>query len=194
MAKLLNQALPEYDAYAQTGFAPAELVHPSGKLYEAKLDLLVCRLRTLRCSVDQSGVNQMFTQKPSLKLIRTQNITNHHIVGPMVPDLVRLVRDLTAFADDHLVSIQQPRKHHRHLFPAPRWALDLRGLGHIRRHRDGQPAEQLNALGDGVHNFDLLAVMLVVKQMKLIESRADDLPMRFLVQITQCHRIREQLI
>ena len=92
------------------------------------------------------------------------------------------------------MGIEQTRKLYRHFFPAARWTLNLRGFRHIRRHGKAHSAEQLNPFRDGVHKLHLLVKMFVKQKMKLVEGRSSHLPMRFLVQIAEGHRVREQLI
>jgi hypothetical protein len=50
--------------------------------------------------------------------------------------------------------------------------------------------QMLNPLGDGVDQFHLLIEVLVEKQMQLVERRPGDLPVRFLVQIAERHRVQ----
>jgi hypothetical protein len=82
----------------------------------------------------------------------------------------------------------------RNLFPATRRSLDLRGLGHVRSHRQANAAKQLNALGYRINQLILLAVMLIEEQVELVKGGAGNLPMTFLVEVTQSHRVRKQLI
>jgi hypothetical protein len=55
-------------------------------------------------------------------------------------------------------------------------------------------AEQLNALRDGVYQFRLLLEVFIKQEMKLVESRASDLPVRLLVQVANSDRISQQLV
>src|SRR5262249_44515812 len=52
----------------------------------------------------------------------------------------------------------------------------------------------LNSFGDRVNYFHLLAVMLIVKQMQLVEGRTSDLPMTLLVQVAKRHRVGKKLV
>jgi hypothetical protein len=72
--------------------------------------------------------------------------------------------------------------------------LDLRSLRYIRCHGYADAAEQLNTLGDGINEFDLLVEVLIEEQMQLVEPRPCDLPVRFLVQIAEGHGIRKELV
>ena len=97
-------------------------------------------------------------------------------------------------ANDDLVSVEQAGENHGDLFAASRRAGDLRSFGDIGRHRHGKASQQLDPFGNGVHDFDLLAEMLVEQKMKLIEGRSGNLPVSLLVQVAQGHGIGEQLI
>ena len=55
-------------------------------------------------------------------------------------------------------------------------------------------AEQLDALGDGVHQFDLLLKVLIEQEVKLVEGRPGYLPVMLLVHIADLDRVGEQLI
>jgi prepilin-type N-terminal cleavage/methylation domain-containing protein len=79
-------------------------------------------------------------------------------------------------ADDNLVGIEQSGQLDRNFFPATRRPFDLGGLSYVGRHGQADTAQQLNSFGDRVNHVHLLAVMLVVKQMQLIESRTSQLP------------------
>ncbi len=90
--------------------------------------------------------------------------------------------------------VQQARDLDGHFLAAARRARNQRRLGNVRRHRDAHAAKELNPLGDEIDDLDLLVVMLVEQQMQLVEGRAGDLPVVFLVHVAQRHRVREQLI
>jgi prepilin-type N-terminal cleavage/methylation domain-containing protein len=75
-----------------------------------------------------------------------------------------------------LVGIEQSGQLDRNFFPATRRPFDLGGLSYVGRHGQADTAQQLNSFGDRVNHVHLLAVMLVVKQMQLIESRTSQLP------------------
>ena len=67
-------------------------------------------------------------------------------------------------------------------------------LGYVAAHGDGDAAEKLDALGDGVDHLDLLVEVLVEEQMKLVEGRAGDLPVVLLVHVAEGDRVGEQLV
>ncbi len=133
----------------------------------------------------------MFAYEPDLQLIGPQYITDDYIVGAIIPQGGSQFRQFPAVANDDLVRVQQPGKLHRNLLPALGRPLDSGSFRHIVGHCYAETAEQLNPLSDGVDKLRLLTEMLVEKQMKLIESRTGDLPMRFLVQIAQGHGVGE---
>ena len=68
------------------------------------------------------------------------------------------------------------------------------GLGYVAAHGDGDAAEELDALGDGVDHLDLLVEVLVEEKMKLVEGGAGDLPVVFLVHVAQGDGIGEELV
>jgi hypothetical protein len=62
------------------------------------------------------------------------------------------------------------------------------------RHRHADPAEELNTLRDGIDELILLLRVLIEQKMELIKRRSGDLPMMFLVQIAERHRVGQKLI
>jgi hypothetical protein len=52
--------------------------------------------------------------------------------------------------------------------------------------------QQLDSLRNRVHQFDLLSEMLIEQQMELGKSWTGNLPVRFLIQVSQHHRVSEQ--
>jgi hypothetical protein len=58
-------------------------------------------------------------------------------------------------------------------------------LGHVVRHRQTDPAEQLDPLRDLIDELTLLVVVFVEQQVQLIKGRSRHLPMVFLVQAAQ---------
>ena len=61
-------------------------------------------------------------------------------------------------------------------------------------HGDGDAAEELDALGDGIDHFDLLVEVLVEEEVKLVEGRTGDLPVVFLVHVAQGDGVGQKLI
>ena len=89
---------------------------------------------------------------------------------------------------------EEPRNLHGHFFPAAGRTRNDRGFRDVRRHGDADAAEKLDPLGDRVHQFVLLAVVLIEEQMELVERDARDLPMVFLVHVAQRHGVGEELV
>jgi len=54
------------------------------------------------------------------------------------------------------------------------------------------PPRSWIAFGDRIYQFRLFAIMLIEQQVELIKSWPGNLPMRFLVEITQSHGIGQQ--
>src|SRR5437868_3468272 len=134
----------------------------------------------------------MLAEKPDLQFVGAQNFADDEIVGSIVAQFHGTAGEFAGIANDNLVGIEQTRKLYRHFFPAARWTLNLRGFRHVRRHGKAHSAEQLNPFRDSVHKLHLLVKMFVKQKMKLVEGRSSHLPMRFLVQIAEGHRVREQ--
>jgi hypothetical protein len=70
----------------------------------------------------------------------------------------------------------------------------LHSLCDVGCHCDTDTPKQLNSFGDRVHEFYLLAVMLVEEQMELIEGGTRHLPMRLLVKVAEGHGVGQQLV
>jgi len=136
----------------------------------------------------------MFAQEPGLKFIAPQHLTHNQVIRAIVPKCRSTPRQLPGLANDNLVSIEQSRQLNWDFFPATRRPLDLCSLSHIGGHGHADTSQQLNSFGDRVNNIHLLTVMLVVKQMQLVEGRTSHLPMTLLVQVAKRHRVGEKLI
>jgi hypothetical protein len=59
---------------------------------------------------------------------------------------------------------------------------------------NADPAEELYPLGNGVDQLHLLVVVLAEEQMQLVKCRPCDLPVRFLIQITESHAVGKKLV
>jgi hypothetical protein len=81
---------------------------------------------------------------------------------------------------------------HRNLFATAGRTFDLRGFCHIGCHRDTDTTKQLNPFGNRVDQFILLAMMLVIEQMKLLERWPSNLPVRLLIQLAKNDGIGQQ--
>ena len=67
-------------------------------------------------------------------------------------------------------------------------------FGNVVRNADSDPAKQLDALGNFVHQFGLLFEMLVQQKVKLVERFARYLPVVLFVEIAKHDRIGEDLV
>ena len=76
----------------------------------------------------------------------------------------------------------------------PRGGWGIGYLGDVVAHGDGDAAEKLDALGDGVHDFDLLFEVLIEEEMELVEGGAGDLPVMLLVHVADGDGVGEQLV
>src|SRR6266852_362471 len=142
----------------------------------------------------QRGLHQVLAQEPGLQFVGAQHLAYNHVVCSDVSESCRTLSQLSAVANDDLVSVEQARKQDGDFLATARRAFDLGGLGDVMRHRNGKPSQQLDALGDIIHNLDLLAEMLVEQKVELIERGGRNLPVRLLVQVTQGYGIGEQLV
>src|ERR1700744_3387053 len=61
-------------------------------------------------------------------------------------------------------------------------------------HGHAYATKNLNALGDKVPQLHLLLKVLIEKKVQLIKGRTADLPMGFLIEVTQAGGVREQPI
>ena len=136
----------------------------------------------------------MLGQEPDLQLIAANHVAHQQIVGSVVADFGSFPRHRARFFQDEFVRFEEPRNLHGHFFPAARRARNDRRLRDIRRHGDADAAEELNPFGDGVHQFVLLAMVLIKEQMELVKRRAGDLPVMLLVHVAQSHGIGENLV
>ncbi len=98
------------------------------------------------------------------------------------------------FLEDELVRFEQARNLYRRFLAATRRPGNYCGLGNVRGHRQADAAQKLDALGDGVDQLILLAVVLVEKQVELVKGVPRDLPMMFLVHVAQRHGVRQYLV
>ncbi len=53
----------------------------------------------------------------------------------------------------------------------------------VAAHGDGDSAEELDALGDGVHHIDLLFKVLIEEEVELVEGGAAYLPVVFFIHV-----------
>jgi len=83
---------------------------------------------------------------------------------------------------------------YRHLLSSARETRNDRRLCHIMCHRETDPAERLNSFRQGVHEFALFLVVLVVEQMQLIKRWAGHLPVMLFVHVPKRYCICEELV
>ena len=67
-------------------------------------------------------------------------------------------------------------------------------LGDVGRHGDAMPPSSLDALGEQVHQLQLLLGVLVEQQVQLVERRPDDLPVVLLVHVVEGDRVGQHLV
>jgi len=84
----------------------------------------------------------------------------------------RLPRDIEATLDDDLVGFEESGDLDLNPFPAARTTRDAGHLGHITTHGDGDAAEELDSLGDGVDHLNLLVEVFVEEEVELVEGWA----------------------
>src|SRR5262249_13418011 len=131
----------------------------------------------------QRHFHQVFTQEPDLQLIGTQDVADHHVVGALITQLRGTLGQGSAMADDDLMSVEQTGQLNGYFLPPFGRAWNAGSLSNVMRHCETDAAKKLNALGYGVHNFDLFVVMLIKEQVQLIEGWARNLPMRFFIEV-----------
>src|SRR5579862_9172395 len=144
--------------------------------------------------VHQRHIYKMLADEPDLQFVGSKNVAHDHIIGTSIVQFIGTFGQLPAMPQDDLVGIEQARNLHRHLFPAPGRTLDARGFSHVGSHGNGDSTEKLYTLGDRIYQFRLLAIMLIEQQVKLIKSWSSNLPVRFLVEITQRHGVGQQKV
>src|SRR6266550_5819006 len=133
---------------------------------------------------DQRHLDQVLADEPGLQLVGPEDVADDKVVGALIAGVAGGFGDVEATLDDDLVGLEEAGDLDGHLFPASRRALDAGGLGYVAAHGDGDAAEKLDALGDGVDHFDLLVEVLVEEEVKLVEGGAGDLPVVLFVHVT----------
>jgi len=136
----------------------------------------------------------VLADEPGLQLVGTEDVADDEVVGALVAGLAGIFGDVEAALNDDLVGFEEPGDLDGHLFPAARRALNAGGFGHVAAHGDGDAAEELNALGDGVDHLDLLVEVLVEEEVELVEGRAGDLPVVLLVHVAQGDGVGQKLV
>ena len=136
----------------------------------------------------------MFGEEPDLEFVGANDIADEKIVGAIVAGVIGFFGHGASFLEDHFMGFEEAGNLDGSFFAAARWARNDGCLRNIRGHGDADAAEELDAFGDRVHEFDLFAEMLIEEHMELIEGVADDLPVMLFVEIAQGHGVGEDLI
>src|SRR6476661_6618093 len=136
----------------------------------------------------------MLRQEPHLELVGPDDVADQQIVSPVVSRLVGLAGGFPAEGQNQLVGLEQPGDLYRHFLPTARRTRNAGLFRDIGAHRQADTPEQLDPLGDLVHQLVLLLVMLVEQQVELVKRVPDDLPVRLLVEISQRDGVRQHLV
>src|SRR5712672_1161274 len=142
----------------------------------------------------QRNVHHVLGHKPGLQLVGADYVADQHIIGAIIAGFLRLLGHGARFFEDEFVSLEQPRNLHRRFLATTRRPGNHGRFGNVGGHRQANAAQKLDALGDGVHQLILLAVMLIKKQVELVKRVTRDLPMMFLVHVAQGHGVRQKLV
>ena len=136
----------------------------------------------------------MFGDEPDLQFVGADYVADQQVVGAVVAGVHGLFGHGAGFLEDHFVSFEQARDLYRYFFAAARRTRNDGGFGDICGHGQTDCAEALNAFGNRVHEFVLFFVVLVEKQMQLVESVAGNLPMVFFVEVAKGDGVGEDLV
>jgi hypothetical protein len=99
----------------------------------------------------------VFGEEPDLQLVASQDVTHEKVVGAVVT-VGRGAGDRVAhLGNDSLVGLDEPREHGGHFLDAVGWPGDCGDFGNVAGIADGDTTERLDALGDEVDEFELLA-------------------------------------
>ena len=113
----------------------------------------------------------MLGEEPDLQLVAAQDVAHEQVVRAPVLGLLGRLDRLADLRDEVSWASQSPVDHDRDLFGAVGRARDRRQLGRVARVADGDAAEALDPLGEGVDDLVLLLGVLVEEQMELVERR-----------------------
>ncbi len=139
-------------------------------------------------------IHQVFREKPYLKLVGADHIGDEQVIGSVVARFGGLLSHGVSLFQNQLVSFEKTGDLHGHGLTAARKPGNHGRLRHVRRHSQADAAQELNPLCDLVYQLILFAVMLIKEQMELVKSMAGDLPVMFLVHITEGYGVGENLI
>src|SRR5262249_27733164 len=138
--------------------------------------------------------HQVLTDEPALQLVGADQLAHDQIVGAIIARFGGSTRQRPRFPEYELMRLNEAPQLRRHALAAARCARNAGLLGNILRERERHAAQSLNALRDRIHDFDLFAVVLVEQQMQLVEGRPGGLPMRFLIEVTHGHGVRQHTV
>src|SRR5262245_11915980 len=116
----------------------------------------------LRCNsflsycLGERYVDDVFGDEPDLKLVDTDDAAHEQIVRAVITVFGRQACHRACLLEDDLMCVQQTGDLDGGLLTAPGWSGDEGRLRHVVSHGEGHTAEQLNPLGDRVHEVILL--------------------------------------
>ncbi len=143
---------------------------------------------------DQGHFDEVLADEPGLELVGAEDVADDEIVGALIAGFRRPLGDVEAALDDEFVGLEEAGDLDGNLFPAAGRTVDAGDLGYIAAHGDGDAAEELDALGDGVDHLNLLVEVLIEEEVKLVEGGAGDLPVVFLVHVAEGDGVGEELV
>src|SRR4030088_2151717 len=108
----------------------------------------------------------MLAKEPDLQFICTQNVADHQIISAIVANCRSSPRQRAALANDDLMGVQQARELYGNFLSSTRRPFNLGGFGHVVSHGYTHTTEQLNTLGNIVHQFGLFTKMFIEQQME----------------------------
>lgn len=141
----------------------------------------------MRLSCNCSWMNQA-----CFSLVRITSLTSRSLV-PSSPSSLAPRRRSCA-QENALMGVDKPCELDRRVLAILRRAREPCRFGDIGRHRDRDSAKGLDSFRDLVDQRQLLFMVLVEKQVQLVERRTRRLPMVLLVEIAQGHRVGKHLI
>jgi EAL domain-containing protein (putative c-di-GMP-specific phosphodiesterase class I) len=110
---------------------------------------------------------QVFVNEPALQLIGSYDLTHDEIVATVIAAPGRFPRERARFLENDLVRIDEPAQLVHDSLAAARCARDTRLLDDVVCESQCDAAERLHALGQRIHDPELLVVVLVEQQVQL---------------------------
>ena len=130
--------------------------------------------------------------EPALQLVAAHDLADDHIIGAVIAGVGGQACQRARVEQDGFVGIKQARQLGDGRLASARRARDRRFIDHVLGQREGDAAQCLHALGQGVHDQDLVVVVLVKGQKQLVEGGAGSLPVRLLVGVADGHGVGQQ--